>query len=86
MRLSQFDIGLQRAFTNPQLFLGMLATGYQSGFGMRAAFKRLRFDCGGTAALEYAMIAFFISIAAFTVLVTIGTDVSGLFSRIAASF
>ena len=53
---------------------------------MRAGFKGLRFDCGGATALEYAMIAFFISIAAFTVINTIGTDVSGLFSRIATSF
>ena len=40
---------------------------------------------GGTA-IEYAMIAFFVSIAAFSALVTIGSDVSGLFAKIAAGF
>ncbi|HVH82501.1 MAG TPA: Flp family type IVb pilin [Stellaceae bacterium] len=40
----------------------------------------------GATALEYAMVAFFISIAAFGTLVTIGSDVSGLFSRIAGGF
>lgn len=43
-------------------------------------------DPGGATAIEYAMIAFFISIAAFSVLVTVGSDVSALFSQIAASF
>jgi hypothetical protein len=32
------------------------------------------------------MIAFFVSIAAFSVLVTIGSDVTSLFSQIATSF
>jgi Flp pilus assembly pilin Flp len=43
-------------------------------------------DPGGGTAIEYAMVAFFISIAAFSVLVTIGSDVAGLFSQIASSF
>jgi Flp pilus assembly pilin Flp len=46
----------------------------------------MRLDQGGASAVEYAMIAFFISIAAFGVISTIGTDVTGLFSRIASSF
>lgn len=53
---------------------------------MRACFSAIRFDRNGTAALEYAMIAFFISIAAFTAIVNIGTDVTGFFSQIAAGF
>ena len=53
---------------------------------MRAALRRAAIDQQGATAIEYAMIAFFVSIAAFTVIVTIGTDVSGLFSRIATSF
>jgi Flp pilus assembly pilin Flp len=53
---------------------------------MRATLQGTRLDRGGATAIEYAMIAFFISIAAFSVLVTIGTDVSGLFSKIATSF
>lgn len=48
--------------------------------------KRTRLDEGGATAIEYAMVAFFISIAGFAAIVTIGTDVSGLFSRIASSF
>lgn len=47
---------------------------------------RIRLDQDGATALEYAMIAFFISIAAFTTIVTIGADVSSLFSQIAAGF
>jgi Flp pilus assembly pilin Flp len=54
--------------------------------GMRSTLQRMRLDQGGASAVEYAMIAFFISIAAFTVIQTIGTDVTNLFSRIASSF
>lgn len=43
-------------------------------------------DRDGATAIEYAMIAFFISIVAFSAIVTIGTDVSGVFSTIATSF
>ena len=53
---------------------------------MRLALQRTRLDRSGATALEYAMIAFFVSIAAFSVIVTIGSDVSGLFSKIATSF
>jgi pilus assembly protein Flp/PilA len=53
---------------------------------MRSAFRRIRFDQGGATAIEYAMIAFFVSIAAFSAITTIGSDVSGLFTTIANSF
>jgi Flp pilus assembly pilin Flp len=53
---------------------------------MRSALQHMRLDQGGASAVEYAMIAAFISIAAFTVIVTIGTDVTSLFSQIASSF
>ena len=53
---------------------------------MRSAFRRMRFDRGGATAVEYAMIAFFVSIAAFSAIQTIGTDVTGLFTTIANSF
>ncbi|HWD58486.1 MAG TPA: Flp family type IVb pilin [Stellaceae bacterium] len=53
---------------------------------MHSVLNQLNRDRGGATAIEYAMIAFFISIAAFSVIVTIGTDVSGLFSSIATSF
>jgi Flp pilus assembly pilin Flp len=46
----------------------------------------MRLDQAGTSAVEYAIIAAFISIAAFYVIVSIGTDVTGLFSQIASSF
>ena len=57
-----------------------------NGSGMRSALEHMKLDQGGTSAVEYAMVAFFVSIAAFTAIVTIGTDVTGLFSRIASSF
>jgi len=53
---------------------------------MRAAFRRIGFDRGGATAIEYAMIALFVSIAAFSAIATIGSDVSGLFQTIANSF
>lgn len=53
---------------------------------MRFPFKRLRGAQHGATAIEYAMVAFFISIAAFSVLVTVGSNVTGLFSSIASSF
>ena len=53
---------------------------------MRSALQHVRLDQRGTSAVEYAMIAFFISIAAFSVIVSIGTDVTNLFSRIASGF
>jgi Flp pilus assembly pilin Flp len=53
---------------------------------MHSALKRLRLDRGGATVIEYAMIAFFISIAAFTVIGQLGTTVTGLFSQIASSF
>lgn len=53
---------------------------------MRSALLHIGLDQGGTSAVEYAMIAFFVSIAAFSAIVTIGTDVTGLFSQIAGSF
>ena len=43
-------------------------------------------DERGATAIEYAMIAFFISIAAFTVLVKVGTSVTAIFTTINASF
>jgi pilus assembly protein Flp/PilA len=57
-----------------------------TAFDMRSALKRIKLDRGGATAIEYAMIAFFISIAAFTALQTVGSDVTGLFTRIANSF
>ena len=53
---------------------------------MRATLRQIRLDHSGATAIEYAMIAFFVSIAAFSVIVTIGTDVAGIFTTIATSF
>jgi Flp pilus assembly pilin Flp len=53
---------------------------------MHFLFRCMRVDCHGATAIEYAMVAFFISIAAFSALVTIGGSVTNLFSSIAASF
>jgi len=55
-------------------------------YDLLATLQRIGSDRGGASAIEYAMIAFFVSIAAFAVITTIGTDVSGLFSSIASSF
>lgn len=46
----------------------------------------IKLDQNGATAIEYAMIAFFISIAAFSVIVTIGTNVVGVFTTVANSF
>jgi Flp pilus assembly pilin Flp len=48
--------------------------------------RRHRLDRAGATAIEYAMVAFFISIAAFSVLVSVGSSVSSLFQQIANSF
>jgi Flp pilus assembly pilin Flp len=40
----------------------------------------------GATVIEYAMVALFISIAAFSLLITTGSSVAGLFSSIASSF
>jgi Flp pilus assembly pilin Flp len=53
---------------------------------MRATLKHMKADRNGATAIEYAMIALFISIAAFSVLVTVGSDVTGLFTTISTSF
>ena len=53
---------------------------------MCLALRRIKRDRDGATAIEYAMIAFFVSIAGFSAIVTIGSDVTGLFSRIASSF
>jgi Flp pilus assembly pilin Flp len=53
---------------------------------MRSALNRTRLDQAGAAVIEYAMVAFIISIAAFGVIVTVGSDVTSLFARIASSF
>lgn len=53
---------------------------------MRTKLRQICRNYGGATAIEYAMIAFFISIAGFSAIATVGTDVSGLFSRIASSF
>jgi len=53
---------------------------------MHLLLSRIRFDKGGATAIEYAMVAFFISIAAFSVLVQVGGSVSGLFQSITTAW
>jgi pilus assembly protein Flp/PilA len=53
---------------------------------MKAFLIRFWRGNSGATAIEYAMIAFFVSIAAFGAIQTIGSDVSQLFSTIANSF
>jgi Flp pilus assembly pilin Flp len=52
---------------------------------MRSA-RQQPLDTSGATAIEYAMVAFFISIAAFATLQTVGNSVSNIFARIATSF
>ena len=53
---------------------------------MRSALRRTRLGRSGATAIEYAMVALFVSIAIFAAVVTIGTDVTNLFSLIASGF
>ena len=45
-----------------------------------------KLDKSGATAIEYAMIGVLISIAAFSVMVNVGTSVTNLFTTIATSF
>lgn len=53
---------------------------------MKTFFLKLARNEVGATAIEYAMIASFISIAAYSVFVTIGTSISGLFVKVANGF
>ena len=59
---------------------------------MRAALVRLLSDEGllsdeaGATAVEYALVCLVISIAAFSVIVQIGTSVTGMFTSVANGF
>jgi Flp pilus assembly pilin Flp len=53
---------------------------------MHCGLGGIKLDQSGATAIEYAMVAFFISIVAFSAIVTIGTDVTSVFSRVANSF
>jgi len=53
---------------------------------MRHPLSSLQRDDAGVSAIEYALIASLISIAAFTVLVGVGTSVTGLFTTVAGGF
>lgn len=53
---------------------------------MRSHLQGQPLDDAGATAIEYAMVALFISIAAFSVLVSIGSSVSGVFQTITNSW
>lgn len=53
---------------------------------MHTVSSTLLTNARGTTAIEYAIIASIISIAAFSVFISIGTSVSGLFSQVANGF
>jgi Flp pilus assembly pilin Flp len=53
---------------------------------MRSLMRRRRLGLAGATAIEYAMIAFFISIAVFSAVMTVGTTVSNIFAQVATSF
>jgi Flp pilus assembly pilin Flp len=53
---------------------------------MHSPFKPTRLDQAGATAIEYAMVAFFVSIAAFSVILSMGSSVTRLFSSIASGF
>jgi pilus assembly protein Flp/PilA len=52
---------------------------------MRAFFTKLIQDEAGVTAVEYGLIAALIAVAAVTVMTTVGTNLSGTFSKVAAS-
>jgi pilus assembly protein Flp/PilA len=53
---------------------------------MLALFAELRRSEAGVTAIEYALVASLISIAAASVMLTVGTEVTGLFTQIANGF
>jgi pilus assembly protein Flp/PilA len=53
---------------------------------MFALFAELRRSEAGVTAIEYALVASLISIAAASVMLTVGTEVTGLFTQIANGF
>jgi Flp pilus assembly pilin Flp len=57
-----------------------------AGSSMPPFVQQLARDSGGATAIEYAMVALLISIAGFSVLMTVGTSVTNLFQSIANSF
>jgi len=46
----------------------------------------LRRDCSAATAIEYAMVAFLVSIAGFVLYSNVGTGVTGLFQNVSNSF
>jgi len=46
----------------------------------------LRHDCSAATAIEYALVAFLVSIAGFVLYTNIGTGVTGLFQNVSNSF
>jgi pilus assembly protein Flp/PilA len=52
---------------------------------MHAFFANLIKDESGVTAIEYGLIAALIAVAAVTVMSTVGTNLSGTFSKVAAS-
>jgi Flp pilus assembly pilin Flp len=46
----------------------------------------LRRDCSAATAVEYAMVAFLVSIAGFVLYSNVGTGVTGLFQSVSNSF
>ena len=52
---------------------------------MHAFFAKLIKDESGVTAIEYGLIAALIAVAAVTVMTTVGTNLSGTFSQVAAS-
>lgn len=53
---------------------------------MTTLLSSLRRDCSAATAIEYAMIAFLVSIAGFVTYGNIGGGVTGLFQSVASSF
>jgi pilus assembly protein Flp/PilA len=53
---------------------------------MMRMWTRLRRDLAGATAIEYAMVAVLISIAAFAALQIVGSSVTGMFSSVASGF
>jgi Flp pilus assembly pilin Flp len=77
LRCLQFINGLLGIMEQPEA---------RTAYDMHIPLKCQRLGQDGATAIEYAMVALFISIAIVSALVTVGTSVSHIFSTVATSF
>jgi pilus assembly protein Flp/PilA len=86
------NVGIQRQqergsgiLTVCQTSLVTLCALNRKEYPMHAFFTKLIKDESGVTAIEYGLIAALIAVAAVTIMGTVGTNLSGTFSKVAAS-